>query len=317
VVVRGKGLVLDEPAVVAIDRRSGDVIDFGRSALYAAEQRARPVDLVWPVSDGMIGDAARAQRLISRLVRPYAGNLFDRMRVLVTVPASITSMDRRVVRDVIKRAGASVVHLVEHTTAAALGGGLPVHEPVGTMVVDVGAELTEAAILSLGCRVVCASSRTGGSTIDNGIVDAMRRDYGMVVSQVTAEEMKLAVSGLSGSTRDVVLEARGQMAFDGEGVTALVERHEIQPMLDRHHQLASEVIRECLVQAPPELGQDLISRGVHLCGGGALLGGLADALATTFSLPFFVMDEPRHAVIRGASTCLEDMDSLRSLFVDE
>lgn len=314
--LRGKGLVLEEPCVVAVDRRSGDVVEMGHRALELVSGDARRFDLVRPVQGGKVSDAPRAQRMVARMVRPHGGRFFDRLRVLVAVPAATTSMERRVVREVVERAGASTVELIEHTMSAALGGNLPVHEPVGTMVVDVGAELAEAAILSLGSRVVGASAVLGGATVDDAIADGLRREYGMVVSRSTAEELKLAVSGLHGRARDVVLEARGRTTYDDDAVVALIERDEVQPFVEAHWDAVAEVVRECLVQAPPELGQDLISRGVHLCGGGALLGGLPAALSERFQLPFHVIDDPGRAVISGAGKCLEAMDSLRTLFVD-
>jgi len=306
---------VDEPTVLALRPRSNELLAVGARAIELAASDER-VQLVRPVQRGAVADSAAAQRILHHLLRPYSGGLMDRARVLVAVPSSTTRAERRAVRDAAKRAGASSVHLIEHVMAAALGADLPVHEPVGTMVVDVGAEVTEAAVLSLGCVVAGASAPVGGATIDGAIKQYLRRDYGMLVSDRTAEGVKRMAGSLR-SEADGVIEARGTLVLEPGAVTAILERSEVQPALDDVIDAASSVVRECLVQAAPELGQDLISRGVHLVGGGSRLGGLVERLDAEYAIPFRVMDDPEHAVIRGAGKCLEAVDSLRRLFVGE
>jgi rod shape-determining protein MreB and related proteins len=234
--------------------------------------------------------------------------------VLVSVSSCTTPIERRAVRDAAKRAGASSVQLIEHVIAAALGADLPIHEPVGTFVLDVGAGATEAALLSLGCVVSSSSVRSGSSAVDLAIKGVMRRQYGMIITDRTAEEIKLAVSSVPGGS-DTLIEARGQMALDGSTMTAILERSEVQSVVDAYVEQSIEAVRTCLTGVSPELSQDMIARGLYLVGGGALLGGLAERLAKEFAVPVYVMDQPDHAVVMGAAKCLEDQESLRRLFV--
>ena len=298
-----------------MERRTGEVIDVGRSALHLVERRSE-LDAVWPMRNGVVSDAGVLQRFVTRLMRPYGGSFLDRLHLVVAVPSSSSPIERRSVREAGRRAGASQVHLIEHVMAAALGANLPLHEPVGTMILNVGAGITEAALLSLGCIVASSSVRSGSADIDLAIKNVLRREYAMVISDRTAEDIKLALSGVP-ANEQVMIEARGQMAIDGSTVTAILERDEVQSILDEYVAASVEAVRATLVQAPPELGQDVLSRGVHLAGGGALLGGLAPRLVEAFGVPVHVIDEPERAVINGAGKCLEAKEDLRSLFIGE
>jgi rod shape-determining protein MreB and related proteins len=317
VFVRGKGIVLSEPTVVAVDRRTEEVVEVGRAALRFEREPSRSVEVVWPVRSGAVDKTAVVRRYLSKLLRPYVGGLVERTRVIVCVPSTTTPMERRALREATKRAGASQVHLIEQTIAAALGGDLPVHEPVGSMIVVAGAGITEAALLSLGCVVGSANVRAGSGDVDGDIKQAIRRDYGMVVSTRTAEDIKLALAQLSSRSDQLMIEARGQMVLDGTTATALLERDEVQPAVDAYVQRTLQAVHECLVQAPPELSQDLFERGVHLAGGSAPLCGLAEAIANEFELPVHVLGNPERVAVLGAGKCLEAIESLKSLFVGE
>lgn len=314
--VRGQGVVVDEPTVVAIDRSSGDVVEAGVAAVELAENNPDRLDLVSPMRNGLVADAAKAQQLISRLLKPYSGGFRDRVRLVIAVSSTASPIERRSLREAAKRAGASDVHLIEHVMAAALGGDLPLHEPVGTMVVDVGAGVTEAALLSLGYIVASSSVRSGGHDIDGEIKQLLRRDYGVVVSDRIAEEIKLAVSESAGD-ESVMIEARGRLSVDGSTVTAILEREDVQPLLDAHIAAAAEAVRATLIHAPPELGQDLFTRGVHLAGGGARLAGLQQHLIEEFELPVHVLADPERVVVIGAAKCLEAVGRLKDLFVED
>lgn len=314
--VRGRGIVLEEPTLVAVKRRGGDVVDIGNSAIEVANASGDSVELVSPLRGGAISNSELAQTFLSRLLRRIRGRLRDRLRLVVSVPSSTAPIERRAVREASKHAGASQVHLIEHVMAAALGGDLPIHEPVGTMIVDVGGGVTEAAMLSLGCIVASSGVRTGGEDVDGAIKSVLRREYGMVISDRTAEDIKLSVSHVVPGER-VMIEAHGRTALDGSTMTAILEREEVQNVVDDYILAAANAVKATLVQAPPELAQDLIDRGIHLAGGAALLGGLSDRLRDELSLPVHIMDEPDRAVIRGAGKCLEATETLRSLFVAE
>jgi rod shape-determining protein MreB len=316
VIVRGSGLVVDEMCVVGLDVRSGDPIAFGRDAVYRAESDPERVELVWPVRSGAANDELALQQLLTRLIRPHVSGFMERARVVLTVPSCATPFERRSVREATRRAGASSVHLIEHVVAAALGAGLPIHEPVGTCVVDIGAGVTEAALLSLGSVVATSSERSGSVDVDAGIKHVLRRDYGMVISDRTAEHIKLA-AGRAGYEPGQLIEAQGTLAVDGSVMTAILEPDEVQVVMDGYLNASIDAVRACLVQAPPELSQDLITQGIHMSGGGALLGGLAERLANEFGLPVRVIPDPDRVGVVGAGKCLESMDTLRTLFVGE
>lgn len=314
VVEQSRGLIVDEPTVIAVDRRTGDVKDFGRVALQLFDNDPDGIDLVWPMSAGAVSDPIALQRLLSRVLRPLSSGFMNRTRVLITVSSGSTAAERRAVRDAAKRAGASSVQLIEHVVAAALGADLPIHEPVGTFILDVGAGVTEAALLSLGSVVSSATVRAGSATVDGSIKNVLRREYGMVISDITAEEIKLAMSNAPVG-KDTLIEARGQMAVDGSTMTAILERDEMQKVLDAYLDASVDAVRECLVSVSPDLAQDVVARGMYIVGGGAQLGGLRERLRNEFAIEINVIADADRVVVAGAAKCLEDPDSLRRLFV--
>jgi rod shape-determining protein MreB and related proteins len=316
VIVRGSGLVVDELTVVACEQRSREPIAFGRDAIAQAEAEPERIELIWPVRNGAADNEMALQQLLARIIKPQITGLFERARVVMTVPSDASPFERRSVREAVRRAGASSVHLIEHGMAAALGADLPIHEPIGTCVVDVGAGVTEAALISVGSVVAASSVRSGSVDVDLGIKHMLRREYGMVISDRSAEHIKLAAGRMQQSEGQLI-EARGTMTLDGSTMTAILERNEVQPVLDLYLTAAEEAVRMCLIQAPPELSQDLLTQGLYLCGGGALLGGLADRLAQSFNLPVHVIPNPDRVVVNGAGKCLESMDTMKPLFIGE
>lgn len=316
VIVRGSGLVVDELSVVACEQRTGEPVAFGRDAMARAEAEPERIELVWPIRNGAANNELALQQLLARIIKPQITGFFERARVVMTVPSDASPFERRSVREAARRAGASSVHLIEHGMAAALGADLPIHEPIGTCVVDVGAGVTEAALISVGSVVAASSVRSGSVDVDLGIKHLLRREYGMVISDRTAEHIKLA-AGRMQQAEGQLIEARGTMTLDGSTMTAILERDEVQPVLDLYLAAAEEAVRSCLVQAPPELSQDLLTQGLYLCGGGALLGGLADRLSQSFGLPVHVIPNPDRVVVNGAGKCLESMDTMKPLFIGE
>ncbi len=314
VATRDGGLIIDEPTVAAVDIGTGDVLDIGRAALQLAAQSPTSVDAVWPMQHGVVDDDATLQRFITRLIRPLSGGFMERMRLVAAVPSTATPIERRTIRDASKRAGVSEVHLVEQVIAAALGGDLPVHEPIGSMVVNVGAGITEAALLSLGSVVAISSVRAGGADVNEAIRNLLRRDYGVLITDDTAEDIKITVGRLDD---DAVMEVPGELVLDGSTVTAIMERSDVATIVDRHVEQTIEAVRAALVQAPPELAQDVSLNGIHFAGGGALLAGLPERVGAAFSLPVHTLADPAHVVVRGAGKCVEAIEDLKPLFLGE
>lgn len=315
-VVRGSDVLVEEPTVAAVEQQSGHVVEIGQAAERMVESAAdERYQLVWPLRHGVVDDAVVLARLLARLSRRVPSRFFERTRLLLTVPSAATAIERRTLREAARRAGASTVHLVEQVMAIALGAGLPVHEPAGTMVVSVGAGVTEAAALSLGTIVATSSARLGGADVDVEVKSMLRREYGIVVDDRMAESIKLAAAELYLGRSDQLVEAVGTSLADDQIVTAILECDELQPALDRLVHSTVEVVRTCLVEAPPEVAQDLIGRGIHLAGGSAQLPGLGATLARELMLPVHLLAQPAYVASAGAGKCLEAMDDLRDVFV--
>jgi rod shape-determining protein MreB and related proteins len=282
--------------------------------MYLAQANPGQIELAWPMHSGAVADPVALQRLFARVLRPLSTGFMSRLRVIVTVPSGTSPNERRVVREAARRAGATSVELIEHVIAAALGTDLPIYEPLGTFIMSAGAGMTEAALLSLGSVVASSSVRVGGLSVDIAIKNALRRNYGMIITDITAEEIKLAM-GTTPTGSDTLIEARGQMAADGSTVTAILERSEVSDVLDDFMAASLQAVRECMIKASPELIQDLITRGIYVVGGGALLGGLAERLSAEFDVPVHIVDNARHVIAMGAAKCLEDQESLRELYI--
>lgn len=316
VFVRGHGVVVDEPSVAIVDVRSGDVVEYGNPALNEPADDSGRFEQVSFMRNGAVDSPLVAGQFLSRLIHPYVGRFAERTRMVMCVPSSTTDVERRAIEQVAKKAGASNVYLIEQLMAAALGNDLPVHEPVGTMIVAVGAGTTEVAMLSLGSVVAIGGVRRGSAHLDVEIREMLRREYGMDISRQAAEQVKIALSGLS-SDGSMMIEAAGRQLVDGSAMTAIMSPSEVQPFLDNYLHAVVEATRECLVASPPELAQDLFTRGVYLAGAPAANPKLSARLCDEFGLPIKVMNESATAAVTGAGKCLEALESLRGLFVPE
>lgn len=311
VVTGASGLLLEEPTVAAVDLKTGDVVEIGHAAIAHVQRGSGRVEAVWPLRHGVVDDYLTLQRFLARLLRPVGRGFMEKMRVVVAIPSAATTTERKTVAEATRKAGASEVHLVEQVVAAALGAGLPVHEPVGTMVVNVGAGLTEAGLLSLGSVVAHSSVRAGGTDVDDAIKDFLRRTHGVVVSDDAAELIKQTVGV---SARSEPVEAPGELLIDGSTVTAVVEAVDFDPVVNRYVERVNAAVRATLVQAPPELAQDVLVRGISLAGGGAQLTGLAEAISTEFTVPVHVLAASAQVVALGAGKCAEAIADLKPLF---
>jgi rod shape-determining protein MreB len=242
----------------------------------------------------------------------------SRCSLLVTVPSTASAMERRVVREAGKRAGAAKVRLIEQTVAAAIGANLPVSEPIGTVIVSAGAGTTEVALISLGTMVGRSSTPLGGSDVDVAIKTLLRRKHGIVATDSEAEFVKLAVSTSDGApTSSRVVEVRGTAISDGALVTVIVDVDELIRAFDQHADAVVDTTKATLMQAAPELAQDIIASGINMVGGAALSIGLAARLSGELSLPAYVTKEPAHTAIIGAGCCLDSTTGLEELFLAE
>lgn len=315
VYARGRGIVLNEPTVIALNSRTQEVLAMGQEAWQMIGRTPGYIVAVRPLRKGAITDFDITQRMIRLLLQRAGVSRFNRPRVLICVPSAITEVERRAVEEAARRAGASGAYLIEQPLAAAIGAGLPIHEPLGNMVVDVGGGTSETAVISLGGVVALQAIRTGSFDIDASIQTYVRREYGIAIGERTAEEIKLAVGSAYPVDDGVKAEVRGRDLMTGLPKTVILSPAEVRDAIEEQVGAIVESVIRCLGQAPPELAQDLIRQGVNLVGGGGLLKGLDRRLAEETDLPVNRVDAPLQCVVLGAGRCLESFDSLKVLFM--
>lgn len=314
VATEGGGIVLAEPTVVAIDTHDGSVVALGHEAIELVGRTPRHVVAFRPMHKGATTDFDVAARLLHGVLDRCGVGKFSRARVLLTVPASATAIERRALRQAARRAGAAHAHLLEAPIAAAIGLGLPIHDPVASSVAVVGAGTTEFAVISLGGIVSLASLRVGGDDLDRDISDWVRHHADAVITGSTAEALKVSIGTAAPEPRPEAAEVPARSTQDGGALMLTVAGAHV------HHAIADHVAQivrassECLAEAPPDLAQDVLVHGLHVVGGGSQLDGLVERLAAQTEVPVNTCAAPAEAVVLGAGRCLEDLGRLAPLF---
>jgi rod shape-determining protein MreB len=312
--VRGKGLVLEEPTVAAVDTRTREVLAMGSEAYELVGRTTRHVVIVRPLRQGAITDFDMAERMLRTVLVRCGATRMSRPRVLLPVPSAATSIERRALKQAAQSAGAASAVLLEAPMAAAIGLGLPVHDPVGSVVVDVGAGTSEAGVISLGGVVALKALRIGGRDLDAAIADLVRHQFDLVISDRASEEIKIGIVSASTSAPPLTAEVHGRRTGTGEPASAVVDSDVVNRALADLLRAMVEGVALCLADSPPEFAQDAIFEGIHLVGGGALLDGFVPLLEAGTSVPVHVAHNPSSVVIEGAGRCLEDLARLRPLF---
>jgi len=313
VYVRGKGIVLAEPSVVAVDAATGEVLAVGHKAKAMLGKTPRKILAVRPMKDGVIADFEIAEGMIRALLKRVtpARSLF-RPKILIAVPSGITGVEKRAVEDSALRAGAQEVILIEEPMAAAIGADLPVHEPSANMIIDIGGGTTEIAIISLGGIVESRSLRIAGDEFDECIVNYMRRTYNLMIGPRTAEEIKMTIgSAYPLGDQELEMEVRGRDQVAGLPITKRINSVEIRECLAEPIQQIVESVKLALEKCPPELAADLVERGMVLAGGGALIKGLDKSLIKETGLPVIIAPNPLLAVCLGTGKALEYLDKFK------
>lgn len=311
--VRGKGIVLSEPSVVAVDAATNEVLAVGYKAKAMLGKTPRKILAVRPMKDGVIADFEIAEGMLKELIKRVtpAKSLF-RPRILIAVPSGITGVEKRAVEDSALHAGAQEVVLIEEPMAAAIGVDLPVHEPAASMIVDIGGGTTEIAIISLGGIVESRSLRIAGDEFDECIINYMRRTYNLMIGPRTAEEIKITIgSAYPLGDDELEMEVRGRDQVAGLPIVKQINSVEIRECLAEPIQQIVEAVRLTLEKCPPELAADLVERGIVLAGGGALLKGLDKTLTKETGLPVIVAPHPLLAVCMGTGKALEHLDKFK------
>ena len=272
---------------------------------------------VRPLRKGAITDFEVTQRMIRLLLQRVGVSRLNRPRVVICVPSAITAVERRAVTEAARRAGAADARLIEQPVAAAIGADLPINEPIGSMVVDIGGGTTESALISLGGVVALEAVRVGSFDIDNAIQGYVRREYGIAVGERTAEEIKIVLGSAYPTAGEVSAEVRGRELMSGLPKTVVLTPDEIRVAIEEPVTAMVDSVVSCLAQAPPELAQDLIVQGVHLVGGGGMLKGMDLRLTAESDVPVRRVNSPLESVVLGAGKVIEHYESVQAMFMDD
>jgi rod shape-determining protein MreB len=313
--VKGQGIVMNEPSVVAVERRTRRVIAIGLEAKRMLGRTPEGTVAIRPMRDGVIADVDMAELMLRHFLQSILprGLFRSRPRVVVGVPSGITEMERRAVRTAVSQAGAKSVYLLSEPMAAAIGVGLPVTSPRGSMVVNIGGGTSEIGVIALSGIVADASIRVGGNEMDEAIVAFMRKGYNLLVGEATAEAIKIQIGSASNSVEPREMDVNGRDLISGIPKTIRIHSDEIRECIQEPIQAIAGAVRRALEVTPPELSSDIVDEGIVMTGGGAQLRGLDRVLALETGLPIHVDDEPLTCVVRGAGMVLDDWDAYRSV----
>jgi rod shape-determining protein MreB and related proteins len=311
VYVRGRGIVLSEPSVVAIDHASGEVHAVGVEAKRMLGRTPGTISAIRPLKDGVIADFDVTEQMLRHFIQKVHQHRFAHPRVVVCVPSGVTGVEKRAVEEATRNAGARDAFLIEEPMAAAIGAGLPVSEPTGNMIVDVGGGTSEVAVISLGGIVVSVSLRVGGDEMDEAIIGHVKREYKLLIGNQTAEEIKLEVGSAFPMKDEVQAEVRGRDMLTGLPKTVIISSEEIRHALEEPVSQIIDAIKSTLDKTPPELAADIMDRGIVLAGGGALLNGLDERLRHETQMPVQLAESPLTCVAVGSGRSLELLEVMQ------
>ena len=311
VYVRGRGIVLSEPSVVAIDQRTGEVHAVGIEAKRMLGRTPGNISAIRPLKDGVIADFDVTEQMLRHFIQKVHQNRWAHPRVVVCVPSGVTGVEKRAVEEATLSAGARSAFLIEEPMAAAIGAGLPVAEPTGNMVVDIGGGTTEVAVISLG-GIVCAQSiRVGGDELDEAIISYVKKEYKLMIGSQTAEEVKLEIGSAYPLREEVQAEIRGRDMITGLPKTVVLSSEDVREALEEPMIQIIDAVKLTLDKTPPELASDIMDRGIMLAGGGSLLQGLDERLRRETEMPIHVAESPLTCVAVGSGRSLEEFEVMQ------
>ena len=317
VYVRGRGIVLNEPSVVAIDVRTGRPLAVGVEAKRMIGRTPTHIKAIRPLRDGVIANFEICEKMLQYFINKVHPRRFgNRPRMVICVPSGVTGVEKRAVQEAAEFAGAKKTpYIIEEPMAAAIGAGLPVHEPTGNMVVDIGGGTTEVAVISLGGIVTSQSVRIAGDELDEAIISYIKKEYSLALGERTAEEVKIALGSACALDEEVAAEIRGRDLITGLPKTIVTTTEEIRAAIEEPVSAVVDAVKATLDQTPPELAADVMDRGIVLTGGGALLHGLDARLHAETGMPIVVADNPLHSVAFGGGQCLEEFEALKGVLI--
>jgi rod shape-determining protein MreB len=313
---RGRGVVLDEPSVVAVEAGTNHLLAAGTRAKEMLGRTPGHVHAVRPLQDGVISDADITERMLRYFVDQVRPSRLVRPRMVVCVPSEVTGVERRALEEAAVRSGARRVYVIEEPMAAAIGAGLPVHETAASMVVDIGGGTTDVAVISLGGIVTSRSLRVGGDEIDEAIIAFVKSEYSLLLGERSAEDIKVAVGSAFPLREECSTRIRGRDLVTGLPKTVSISSPQVRRAVEGPVLQIVELVRATLDICPPELAGDVLDNGITLTGGGALLRGLDERLRHELGVPVHVADDPLRAVVRGSGRCVEEFSTLERVLVD-
>jgi len=313
VYVRGRGIVLSEPSVVAVDARSGEVHAVGVEAKRMLGRTPGTIRAIRPLKDGVIADFDITEEMLRHFIQRVHQNRFAHPRVVVCVPSGVTGVEKRAVEEACLSAGARQAYLIEEPMAAAIGAGLPVGEPTGSMVLDVGGGTSEVAVISLGGIVVSESIRIGGDEQDDAITNYCKHEHKLLIGQQTAEEIKLEIGSAAPLPEEVTTEIRGRDMVTGLPKTIMLTSAEVRGAMEEPVSQIVAAVKDTLDRTPPELAGDIMDRGIVLAGGGALLQGMDQRLREECQMPAQVTESPLTCVAVGSGRSLEEFEVIHRM----
>lgn len=316
--MRGKGIIMREPSVVAVDTRSDTVKYVGQEAKEVIGRTPGSIVAVRPLKDGVIADFdITASMLQAFIIKACGKSVFSKPRVIICIPSGVTEVERRAVREAAIKAGARQVSIIEEPMAAAIGAGLPVSDATGSMVVDIGGGTSEVAVISLGGIVEAKSVRVGGDEFDTAIIQYIKRKFNLLIGERTAEDIKITIGSAFPYEDEQPMEIKGRNLVDGLPKNITVHPHEIREALVDPLTAVMEAIKVTLEKTPPELAADIIDHGIVLTGGGALLRGLDKLISKETGMQVHIAESPLDCVAQGTGMVLDDIDRLREVLADD
>jgi rod shape-determining protein MreB len=318
VYVRGRGVLVDEPSVVAMNEQTHEILAVGHEAKRMIGRTPDGITAIRPLKDGVIADLDATEEMLRHFIQQvHKRRYFAKPRMIICVPSGVTAVEQRAVKEAGYQAGGRRVYIIEEPMAAAIGAGLPVHEATGNMVVDIGGGTTEVAVISLGGLVTTLSSRTAGDDLDQAIVTWMKKEHSLMLGERTAEEIKMTLGSAFPLAQERQAEVRGRDMVSGLPRTVTVSSPEIRKALEEQLHAIVDAVRTTLDQTPPELAGDIMDRGIVLTGGGALLLGLDERIRHETGMPVHVAHDPLTSVALGAGKCVEEFEALQQVLVSD
>lgn len=318
VYMRGKGIIIREPSVVAVDTRTDRAKYVGQEAKDVIGRTPGSIVAVRPLKDGVIADFEITTTMLQEFIRKaLKGSIFTKAHVIICIPSGVTAVERRAVKEAAENAGAKRVNIIEEPMAAAIGAGLPVSDPQGSMIVDIGGGTSEVAVISLGGIVTSRSVRVAGDAFDAAIINYIKKKYNLLIGERTAENVKIAIGSAYPLEQETEMEIKGRNLLNGLPENIMVSSAEIREALAEPISNVVEAIKVTLEKTPPELAADIIDQGIMLAGGGALIRGLDKLINKETGMPVYVAETPLDCVADGTGKVLEDIEKLREVLNDD